>query len=448
MESLPIGRLLTFALSGLPVSAASVAVFVYLPPYFSGHLGVSMALIGAVWMLIRFVDIPVDVGLALAMDRTQSRWGRYRPWALASAPLLAVAFWMLFRAPAHFGGAYLAIWLIVFYLGQSMSSLSTSAWGATLASAYHERSRLFAVQTAVGIGGAVVVLFVPVIGHGLGLSDAANVEAMGIAMAIAAPIAILLSVLLTPEPRRSWGTAPEAAIPWRDVLAVLTKPDLLRLFLSQTCLTLGPGWMSALYIFYFTQDRGFSLQQASVLLAIYILAGVPGALIAAALARRIGKHRTLMLSTTGFSLGLFSVFVIPKADMWLGAPFMTWSGAMASSFGLMIGAMLADLGDEVRLEQGRERMSLVYALNGLAGKIAAALSIGLSLPLLQALGFNPAEGAHNSPEALLRLSWAFLAGPVVFVMLGGACVIGWRMDAQRQGEIRRQLDAREREAVA
>jgi GPH family glycoside/pentoside/hexuronide:cation symporter len=32
---------------------------------------------------------------------------------------------------------------------------------------------------------------------------------------------------------------------------------------------------------------------------------------------------------------------------------------------------------------------------------------------------------------------------VVFVMLGGLCFIGWRLTAERHGEIRRRLDERD-----
>jgi Na+/melibiose symporter-like transporter len=122
---------------------------------------------------------------------------------------------------------------------------------------------------------------------------------------------------------------------------------------------------------------------------------------------------------------------------------MMWAGATSAGFGLMIQAMLADLGDEFRLEQGRERMSLLYALNGLAQKIATAFSIGLTFPLLARLGYKAAEGSVNTPAAIHNLTVAFIAGPIVFVMLAGACVIGWRLDATRHGEVRRALDARE-----
>ncbi|HEY7853472.1 MAG TPA: MFS transporter, partial [Caulobacteraceae bacterium] len=149
-----------------------------------------------------------------------------------------------------------------------------------------------------------------------------------------------------------------------------------------------------------------------------------------------------------FSLALFTIFIVPKGALAIYIPMMFFEGIMASGFGMMVQAMLGDVGDEIRLQQGRQRMSMVFAVNTLAQKIAAAAAIGLTFPLLQTLGFNPAEGVINSPAAIHNLDMAFLIGPIVFVMLGGACVIGWRLDAARHGEIRAELEARDAELDA
>jgi Na+/melibiose symporter-like transporter len=439
--------LLTFTGANMPYAALSIAVFVFLPPYFAGHLGVSMGIVGGVWMGVRLFDIPVDILLALAMDRTRTPLGRYRVWLLAGAPILMLGLYKLFMAPHGFDAAYLVIWLLVLYLGMSITTLSVSAWGATIATHYDERSRLFGVMTALGVSGAMVVLLIPILGQSFGRSGAQSVQTMGWFIIILTPLTMGLAAWRTPEvlaPTPARKKTPEL----RDVLAVLAKPDLLRLFFAQVALTLGPGWMSAIYLFFFTEAWRYTLQQASLLLALYILAGIPGALGGAALARRIGKHRALMVSALAFSLGLISVLVVPKGNVLAAAPLMIWSGATAASFNLTIQAMLADVGDEVRLDQGKERLSLLYAVNGLAQKIAAAFSIGLTFPLLARLGFNPADGARNTPEALNNLSWAFIGGPTAFVMMGAACVVGWRLDARRQGEIREALAARDARAEA
>jgi Na+/melibiose symporter-like transporter len=437
---LRLGTVLPFAAPSLGLSALGVAVFVYLPPYFAGHLKVPMALVGGVWMFVRLIDIPVDVLLAVVMDRTRSILGRYRLWMLMGAPVLMLAVWKLFMAPVGFSGGYLLSWLFVLYLGTSILGLAHSAWGATLATRYHERSFLFGVLNAVGVLGIMAALAMVIAGKPLGLNDAQSVQAMGWLIIALLPVTVLLAAVRTPE--RIAPETPRSGFPLRDYW------EVLRIFAAQLVLTLGPGWMSAIYLFFFRDARGFTTQQATVLLAAYILAQIPGSLLAAAVARRIGKHRTLMLAAAGFSLGLFTIFIIPRADLAATIPSMVWSGMTAAAFDLMIRAMLADVGDEIRLDQGKQRISLLYAVNGLAAKIAGAFSIGLTFPLLASLGYKAAEGAVNTPAAIHNLTLSFLLGPIVFVMLGGACVIGWRLDARRQDEVRHQLETRDAELEA
>ncbi|HEY2177100.1 MAG TPA: MFS transporter [Caulobacteraceae bacterium] len=439
-------RMVPFAAPNIAVGALGVIVFVSLPPYFSGHLGVPMTVVGLVWMLVRLLDVPVDVFLALGMDRTRTPIGRYRPWLIAGAPILMAALYKLFMAPRGFTGIYLFVWLAAMYLGNSIVSLAHQAWAASLTRHYHERSRIFGVINAVGVAGVIAAMAVLIGAPAFHFTDAQAVQDAGWLIILAVPLGVAVAALTTPE--RLAPDAAKARAPLKDYLEILAKPDLLRLFLVSIALTLGPGWMSAIYLFFFEISRGFSGQQAYILLAVYILAGIPGAFLTAALARRIGKHRTLMVTTTAFSLALFTIFIVPKGDMALYLPMMFFEGIMASGFGMMIQAMLADVGDEIRLHQGRQRMSLVFAVNTLAAKIAAAGAIGLTFPLLQALGFDPREGAVNTPAAIHNLDMAFLIGPIAFVMAGGACVIGWRLDAARHGEIRAALEARDAQEEA
>ncbi len=433
--------ILPFSAAGLPLSALGVATAVILPNYFSGHLQVKLAVVGGVWGGVRFIDMPVDVLLAVAMDRTRTIIGRYRAWLLLGAPVLMLAMYSLFMAPVGFSGGYLLGWLLLMYLGTSIIGLAHSAWAATLVTQYGERSRLFGILTAVGVVGTMATLIIVAAAAPKGASLAPGVHMVGWFVIALTPLAIGLTAFVTPETIAP--ETPTRGFPLSDYWEVLSRPDLLRLFAAQFCVTLGPGWMSAIYLFFFESSRGFSGQQSLILLMIYIAGQIPGALISSLLARRIGKHRALIVASTAFSLGLLSIFIMPKANLWAAAPSLLWSGMTAAGFDQMIRAMLADMGDEIRLRQGKERISLLYAVNGLAGKIATALSIAVTFPLLAALGYNPAEGAVNTPEAIDHLQWAFLLGPLVFVMLGGACVVGWRMNAERHGEVRAALEARD-----
>jgi glycoside/pentoside/hexuronide:cation symporter, GPH family len=442
---LPLRIALPFSAPTIPISAIGLVAAVYLPNYFASHLALSMTAIGLVWMSVRLVDLPADVVLAILMDHTRSRLGRYRPWLVAGAPVTMLALYALFMAPSDMTSGQMFWWLFVLALGISILSLAHQAWTAILAPHYDERSRLFGIINAVGVIGVLVAMAVLIAGPSLGLDSGASVRACGWVLILATPLGVASALIAAPE-----FVAPDAPSrpALRDFLAVLIKPDLIRLFFSQLALSLGPNWMSSIYLFFFTASRGFTSQQASILLAIYILANLPGALLTALIARRIGKHRALMVTAAAFSLALPALLLAPKGDLFVVAPMMAFEGVVAAGFNMMIQAMLADVGDEIRLSQGRQQMSLVYSVNTLASKLALAASIGMSFPLLQALGFNPHEGAVNTPAALHNLDLAFLAGPMVFVLLGAACVIGWRLDGARHEEIRAKLAARDAELAA
>ena len=59
------------------------------------------------------------------------------------------------------------------------------------------------------------------------------------------------------------------------------------------------------------------------------------------------------------------------------------------------------------------------------------------------LGYKAKEGAINTPSAIHGMELVYLIAPVVFVMLGGACFIGYRLDSKRHAEIRAELERRD-----
>jgi glycoside/pentoside/hexuronide:cation symporter, GPH family len=443
---LPLTRIIVYAVATLPVSMLGISIAVYLPPYLASHLGMGLVAISSVWALVRLVDLGVDPLIGLLMDRTRTQFGRYKIWLVAGTPVLMFAVYMLFMARVGISPAYLAVWLFILYIGNSIMALSHSAWRATLATGYDERSRVFGIVTAVGVLAAVSALVAPIVAGAIGLSSAQGVQAMGWMVIVSAPFAVGISAWFTPE--RITTDLKSERFPLWDYWDIVKKPEMIRLVLSQVALTLGPGWMSAMYIFTFRDVLGFSSAQSTVLLLIYVLAGVVGAPLTAWFAMHWSKHRTLMVTTTLYSLGLCAIFVFPRGSLLVGVPMMAWCGFMAAGFDLMVGAMMADVGDEIRLHQGKERISLLYALTTLAAKVAAAVAIILTYPLLARLGYNAVEGAHNTAAAIHGLKLAFVLGPIVFVMLGGACFIGWKLDAKRHAGVRAALDARDAELDA
>ncbi len=433
--------MLTFTMANLPIVAQGIALLIFLPRYFASHLHVSLVVIGAAFAVVRLIDIGVDPLLGVLMDRTRTSLGRYRVWLLAGIPILMVSVWRLYFAPDGISMGYLVGWLLALYLATSILSLAYAAWGANLATAYHERTRLGAIAQPVTMAAGMIIIFLPALSKSLGGTDAQGVQAMGAFIIVAAPIAIGFTAWRTPErvAPQAAGLAFNALDYWR----LITRPAVLRLSLAAMALSLGPGWQGALYLFFANEILGFSIPVAAGLVGAGLIGGAVGAPLFALISRRIGKPRTLMVATTTYSVGMFSFLLVHDGNVLSGALVLGLLGFAQAGWLIMMGAMMADVGDDVRLEQGRERMGLLYSLVTGATKIAGALAFAVSYPLLAALGFRPGEGAANSHQALVGLELAYYIGPVCFVMLGGLCFIGWRLTAEQHGEIRRQLDARD-----
>jgi Na+/melibiose symporter-like transporter len=412
---------------------------VYVPAYYAGHFGLGLAAVGAAFTTVRLADMFLDPVLGLVMDRTRTRFGRYRAWVIAGAPLVAVPVVLLFSPPVAVTHTFLVVGLLIYYAGASVLTLSHISWASVVGRSYDERSRVFGMIQLVSVLAATLVLIIPtLVGSRDGASD---VRAMGWFIAFLAFAGVAVAAVSIREPVAP--AAPAEKMRLRDYWDMLTLPDMLRIICADVCVTMGPQWMAASYLFYFHTARGFSRDESRFLLAIYVISGLVGAYVLSRLATRIGKHRTLMVSTTGYSLGLIGLAFLPKAAFAPAAFFMFIMGVLNSSFVIMVRAMVADVGDAVRLEQGRHRIGLLFSMITSAEKIATALSIFLTFSVLAMVGYDAKEGAINTPAAIHGLELVYLIGPIGFVMLGGACLIGYRLNHVRHAEIRRALDERD-----
>lgn len=443
-SSLSLPAVLAFASLSIPIAALQLAISVHLPRYFASSIGLELAVVGTAFGLVRLIDIPIDAGIGVAMDRTRTAFGRYRIWMLCGAPILMLGLYMLLAAPGGVGLVYLVGWLLVMYLGYSGVYLSHLAWGARLAPDYSQRSRIFGAITGLGVAGAMAVLLIPILMGGRGFSEAEGIRAMIWFIIGATPLAAIVVLLSTRETiAKDHATGFKA----RDYLTLLRRGNMLRLLSADFFVTLGPGWMAALYLFYFRDSRGFSIGEANLLLMIYVIAGFAGAPFTAWLANRISKHRALMTNTTLYSLGLMALPFLPAGNFLIFAPLMFVVGAMAAGFTVMIRALAGDIADELRLESGREWMGLVYAVTNATTKLAQAGAVLFTFNFaLTAVGYQAKEGAVNTPEAIRGLELAYIVGPIIFVMIAGACFFGYRLSATRHAEIREKLA--ERDAIA
>jgi glycoside/pentoside/hexuronide:cation symporter, GPH family len=436
-------QLIAFAAPSLPLAGFGLPLAVHLPNYYAEELGLPLAAVGLAFMWVKLIDIAADPVIGALMDRTRTPLGRFRAWLLAATPVLMLSAWMLFMARPGVGQAYLWLWLLVAYIGFSMGSLAQTAWGAVLSPDYDQRSRIYGWWQAGNVVGMLLLLLLPVLlQFGLGAGRQAGMRAMGLYVVALLPLATALALWRTPEPLH----ASRDRADWRDYLALFRFGSVRRILVIDILMAWAPALTAALFFFYFSQIKGIPQAQANLLLLVYFASGLAGAPLWSWLATRLGKHRALALVSLTMAAGLVVLHLTPLPNLWVAAAVLALGGLPFSGSMLILRAMLADVGDQIRLETGADRTGLLYSILTATLKTAQALAVGLSYVGLQLAGFR--ADAANDPDALLGLQLLFVSLPVAVCLLAAAATLGYRLDARRHAEIRAELERRDAAATA
>ena len=429
--------LVAFAGPGLPIGAVGLPLIVYLPPYYAGALGLDLAAVGLIFFLVRAIDVPLDPLLGHWMDRTRSRFGRYRPWLVTGGFTLALGSWLVFMAPPgiHVLDAFARLMLI--YLGVSISVVALLGWGATLSDDYHQRSRVFGWFLASTVLGMILVLSLPPL---VGGGAAAGVQAMGWFVILLAPVTTLLMAWKVAE-RPVAGERPHADA---AALKALARNRLVqRLFVLDVLTNVAPGITGAMFLFYFEHRLGFSAAAASLLLLAYFIAGFAAAPFWIGLARRIGKHKALAASCIVYCLFHGGLSALPPAGFWIALPAMAIAGLPYVAAPFLLRAMLADAADTDRLETGLDRNALLQAVLTTTQKISYAVPVAIIYPVLSLIGFDPRPGEENTQAAILAMTLLFILAPVALMLASAWIAARWPLDRAAHAEVQAALAAQQ-----
>jgi len=438
-------RLAGFASLFVPITAAQMPLAVHLPAIYAQQYGLSLAVIGAIFLGERLWGAVADPLIGALSDRTHGRFGRRRPWILAGAVLFGVSGALLFFPAASWvSPLYLSVSLFLFYLGWSMVQIPYLAWSGEILSGYHDRTRIATFQTVAGAASLLVVLILPTIIDQISPRDGAlKLASMGSVVLVS----LIISVTLTLRSQTEVPAAPSsgARLSLRQTVGALFGHPLLgRVLLSDFAVTVGQSIRSALIVFFVTHYMGLP-QWASGLFLFQFVFGIVAGPIWAQIGYRIGKHRAAVageLAQVAINLGL--LLVVP-GQIGLLLALTLAQGLTQGSGNLMLRSMVADIADDHRLRAGEDRTALFFSAFSLSSKAGMAAAVGIALPLVGWLGFDP-RATTSSPEALNGLLTVFALGPAIAHLLSAWLIHGFPLDEAAHSEIRRALDERDHAA--
>ncbi|OYU36861.1 MFS transporter [Novosphingobium sp. PASSN1] len=433
-------RLLRFSALVIPLYAAAQPVMAYVPALLSRHYGIPLATLGLLFLAGQAVNSLLDPLVGSLSDRTQSRLGRRRPWILGGGVLFIAGSAILFFPPDGVSTAWVGLGVTLYYCGASALSTPLMAWSGEISGDYNQRTRIASLFTLLSSCALVLALVLPAIADQLRPGDGQlRLTLFGTLVLATALPGLWLTLTAVPDIAPPALERPLSAS--AGLKAVLGNPLLLRVLAADAAVTAGQGVRTGLLLFVVTFALGRPEWAAGMFLFQYSF-GVLAAPIWQRVGTALGKSRGAVaaeLVQSAINLGLLFV----TADrFWLMLLLAALQGLSQGSGNLMLRSIVSDIADHHRLATGEDRTGLYFSVFGISIKLGGAIAVGIALPLVASLGFDP-KAAANTPEALRWLIVVFALGPAIAHAIAAALMLGFPLDARRHTEIRRQLEARD-----
>ena len=429
-----------FAFPAMPLAGFLQSKYILLMPLYAITMGLDTKAIAGIFFTTKMFDVVTDPVFGIVSDRYATPWGRRRPWLVIGTLILMLAIYMLFIPTGQVGPNYLFGWLIVVYVGWTLTTVSHTAWALELSQDYDQRTDITGWLQVSAMIGMMLVALTPAVLEQLGSpTHAEKVAAVGWMLIILLPIAVFVCLRSLPEPR----TPPPAHIGFRRALAIVAGNwALLRLLAANAAITAAYAVVQSLFVFYVTYTLLLGDRTGFVLFFLMV-GGMVFIPVWVKLAQRFTKHATMQLAVLyGMVVPAFMLF-LPPEKLWLTAFAFLFVGAITSAHEMLPRTMMADVCDQDQAASGTERMGLYYSLLQLSSKLAAGLMASGIYMALSWIGFDPDAGGENTQAMIDNVRYLIVFTPIGAYVLVLLLMWKYPIDRNRQKELRRIIEKRD-----
>jgi GPH family glycoside/pentoside/hexuronide:cation symporter len=421
------------------MAMASTPVSLFLPAFYTQDLKLGMAAVGGILMLSRFWDVITDPLIGYLSDRTKTSIGRRKPWIIASVPLVMISIYHLFFPPEDVDQLFLLVWIMVLWFGWTLFNIPYFAWGAELSTDYQERTRVTGWRTVAGLLGTLLAIGIPAASQllfGWGGRSGEIMFIIGTITLVLMPLLVFPALAYVPEKS---DFVPAQMNIWAGLKIMWGNRPFRRLLFAFVLSGLAIALSAPLFVLFINHVVVDPTAAPKVVLGYYIgsLVGIP---VWVWLAAKTDKHVTWLCSITLMGLMFPQFLWLGEGDVFLAAFFLFVIGIGGGNLAVVPTSMKADVIDLDSIESGEDRAGLFFAAWSTSTKVVGALGVGISLPVLAYMGFDPT--IVNPPDTLFALQAWFSLVPVLFYLLSAVLIIGYPITRARHAQLAEQLATR------
>ena len=433
----------------------------YLPIFYSDVFGLKPAHAATLLLITKLYDAVSDPVMGLIADRTDTKWGKYRPYLLWMAIPFAIIGVLSFYVP---GASYTVkhIYAYVMYILMMTAYTAVNVpYGAMLGvmtADSKEKSvfssfRMFFAYIGSFVAMGIFWLFEKsVIGtvnaagrtvKGVGDADPMKWTMVVAIIAAACAVLFILSFLLTREHVKVERKESSSSV--KDDLKSLAGNGpwwlLLGAAIGQLLFNSIRGGAAA---YYFANILGTNIFiTCAVFLTIGEIGQMLGVTLAVPLSEKIGKKNSFMLSLGSVALLSCAIWFLPATTGGVWA-LLVLQVLISVLFGLsapLTWSMFADVADYSELKTGSNSTGLIFSSSSMAQKFGGAIGGFLLLMILGAFGYDK-DLLQQAPATLGAIKALMSFIPAIGAGLGMIALSFYPLTTSRMKEIQSELALR------
>ena len=405
------------------------------PLFFTNIFGLTVADTAALMLVARMFDVVTDPLMGSLADRTQSRWGTYRPWLIFGAIPLGLVFALLLYTP-DFGPVGKRIYAYTLYL--LMMAVYTAVnvpYGSLLGvmtSDDNEKNQFssFRMVGAYAMG-FITLLSFPYLQKMVGGSDQHQYAVLGAALGLLAALMTLACGLLTKERLKPVRAEKFTFKPFADLFK--NKPWIY-LTLIGICTNFFNGFRYAVagYLMEYCLHGDVTVSGLIINYTVFMTFGEVTCMIFGGVSpvftKKVGSKRKAFVIAALICLISSVVFFFVPMDpkyIWVMVGIVIITSVGVGLYSPLLWSMYADVADYATEKNGTSSTGLIFSSGTMAQKFGTAISGSLVALFLGMAGFISGTDANGqtvititNDEAVRNMIWAlFSLFPAAIVVL-------------------------------
>lgn len=433
-------------------------IFSYYLPFFYAHIfGIGLEHAAVLFLITRIWDAVSDPMMGIIADRTNTRWGKYRPYVLWFAVPFAVCGVLLFTTPDFSQGGKL-VWAYVTYImmmtvytginvpyGAMLGVITPSSAEKTVFSSY----RMFFAYGGSFIALAAWEPLCNLFRNGFGMTAAGGWQWAMIVIAIACAVLFFFCFRMTRERVKTVSTVSVGS----DLSKLLRNGPWWLLIGAALSTNLFNTVRGSTVAFYFADlvasDASLSIFGltfaffAGLFLAIGELFNMVGVMITVPVVRLLGKKNCFIgvnLMLAMLSILFFYVPLQTTVGYWIMLVLQIFISVCTGIVSPLVWSMYADVSDYSELKYHTASTGLIFSSASMAQKFGSAFGGSGALWLLSAFGYVTYEldsgvTVVQTAQALDGLRYLMSYIPAAVAIFGAFILLFYPLTTSRMAEI-------------